>query len=118
MVDAVDWSTAERVAGRATGKDLFAESYHYASLAPDFARLTEMAEQQVGEATGLWSLSGPGRARVTDRQGWVRANISSFQRLLRPVTDRLDERMQGNPFAPVARRLAGVEVGILLGWMS
>ena len=37
---------------------------------------------------------GPG---VTDRAGWVRANIASFQRLLRPVTDRLDERMVEQP---------------------
>ena len=118
VAGAIDWTVAERVAGRASGKDPFAESYHYASLAPDFDRLTAIAEDQVAEATGLQSLSGPGRARVTDRQGWVHANIASFQRLLRPVTDRLDERMASSPFAPVARRIAGAEVGVLLGWMS
>lgn len=118
MAGAIDWAVAERVAARAGAKDPFSKSYHYASLTPDFERLTAVAEQQVTEATGLASLSGPGRARVTDRQGWVHANIASFQRLLRPVTDRLDERMASNPFAPVARRLAGAEVGVLLGWMS
>jgi len=118
VAGAIDWTVAERVAGRASGKDPFADSYHYASLAPDFDRLTSVAEDQVAEATGLQSLSGPGRARVTDRQGWVHANIASFQRLLRPVTDRLDERLASNPFAPVARRIAGAEVGVLLGWMS
>jgi coenzyme F420 biosynthesis associated uncharacterized protein len=73
----------------------------------------------VAQATGLRSLEGPARARVTDRAGWVSANIRSFQRLLRPLTDRLGERMSSSsPMTPVARRLTGLEVGTILGWMS
>jgi len=118
MATAVDWAFAERVAVRAAGSDPFAESYHYASLAPDFEELTAIAEAKVAEATGLHSLAGPARARVTDRAGWVRANIASFQRLLRPITDRLAERMTSSVMAPVARKAAGAEVGAMLGWMS
>ncbi|CAN5769532.1 zinc-dependent metalloprotease [soil metagenome] len=118
MANAVDWAFAERVAVRAAGRDPFASSYHYASLAPDFDELTAEAEGRVAEATGLRSAAGPARARVTDRAGWVRANIASFQRLLRPLTDRLGERMGSGPLAPVARRAAGAELGALLGWMS
>jgi coenzyme F420 biosynthesis associated uncharacterized protein len=114
---AVDWGLAERVAVRTASTDAFARSYHYDSLGPDFAELTSIAEAQVAKATGLHSLAGPARARVTDRPGWIRANIASFQRLLRPVTDKLGDRMTG-PMAPVARRIAGAEVGVLLGWMS
>ena len=117
MASAVDWALAEKVAVRAAGREPFAESYHYASLAADFEELTALAEEQVAVATGLRSLSGSARARVTDRQGWVRANIASFQRLLRPITDRLEATMSG-PFAPVASRMAGAEVGMVLGWMS
>jgi coenzyme F420 biosynthesis associated uncharacterized protein len=116
---AVDWALAERVAARSVGREPFAASYHYASLEPDFAELTALAEQQVADATGLHSLSGNARARVTDREGWVHANVASFQRLLRPITDRLEDRMgAAGPFAPVARRVAGAELGVLLGWMS
>jgi coenzyme F420 biosynthesis associated uncharacterized protein len=68
--------------------------------------------------TGLRSLSGPARARVTDRAGWVDANLAGFRRLLSPVTERLGERMGSGPLSPVARRVAGAEVGALLGWMS
>ena len=78
-----------RRAGRrslGSGSEPFAESYHYASLDPDFAELTAQAEELVADATGLRSLAGPARARVADRAGWVRANIASFQRLLRPLT--------------------------------
>ncbi len=118
MAGAVDWGLAEKVAVRAAGREPFAESYHYASLAEDFAELTAIAEEQVAAATGLRSAAGDARARVTDRQGWVRANIASFQRLLRPITARLDEQLGRNPFAPVASRVAGAEVGMVLGWMS
>lgn len=114
----VDWKLAERVALRVGGRDPFAESYHYASLAPDFEELTAEAEELVGRSTGLRSLAGPARARVTDRQGWVRANIKSFSRLLRPITDKLDERVGATKLAPVTRRATGAEVGALLGWMS
>jgi len=115
---AVDWAFAERVAVRAAGREPFAESYHYDSLQPDFDRLTARAEQLVEAETGLRSLAGPARARVTDRAGWVRANLSSFQRLLRPLLEKFDERVGGGLAAPVTTRLAGAELGAVLGWMS
>ena len=48
----------------------------------------------------------------------MQANIASFQRLLRPLTDQLDERLPERGAPPVASKVAGVEVGTLLGWMS
>jgi coenzyme F420 biosynthesis associated uncharacterized protein len=115
----VAWDLAERVAVRVAGREPFSQSYHYESLEPDFAELTAEAEELVAAATGLRSMAGPARARVTDRAGWVRANIASFQRLLRPLTERLGDRLVGNPvMAPVTRALAGAEVGTMLGWMA
>jgi len=114
----VDWALAERIAVRVAGTEPFAGSYHADSLGPDFDELTAEAEQLVASATGLVSLQGPARARVTDRAGWVRANIASFQRLLRPLTDKLGSRLGGGPLAPLTRAAAGAEVGALLGWMS
>src|SRR5436305_2096011 len=118
MAAPVDWNLAERIAVRVSGREPFAESYHYASLLPDFEELTAQAEELVYQATGLRSLSGPARARVTDRAGWVRANIASFSRLLRPLTDKLGERMGDGRLTPFARRATGAELGMLLGWMS
>src|SRR3954447_8411908 len=118
VADPVSWELAEKVAIRVAGREPFADSYHYASLEPDFQELTAQAEDLVAEATGLRSLSGPARPRVTDRAGWVRANIASFRRLLRPVSEKLGERLATSPLAPVTRSVAGVEVGALLGWMS
>ncbi len=114
----VDWRLAERVAVRAAGREPFSASYLAHSLQADFDEATAQAEELVAEATGLRSLSGPARARVTDRAGWVHANVNSFQRLLRPLTEKLGDRLSHNLASGVTRRLAGAEVGMLLGWMS
>ena len=55
---------------------------------------------------------------MVDRPAWIAANLASFQRLLRPLTDKLGERMGTGPLAPVTQKIAGAEVGALLGWMS
>jgi coenzyme F420 biosynthesis associated uncharacterized protein len=123
--DPVAWDLAARVATRVAGHDRFAGTAQFASLAPDFEELTAVAEGLVAEATGLRSLSGPARARVTDRAGWVAANIASFRRLLRPVLERLGSRLAktastpvGRVVQPVGSAVTGAQLGALLGWMS
>jgi len=118
VTDPINWELAERIAVRVAGREPFADSYHYASLEPDFAEFTAEAEELVAAETGLRSLSGPARARVTDRAGWVRANLASFRRLLSPITDKLGKRMTPGPLTPLARGVTGAEVGGLLGWMA
>ena len=118
MTDPINWDLAARVASRVAGDDPLTRSYHYGSLEADFAEATARAEKLVEEETGLVSLAGAARARVTDRQGWVEANVTSFQRLIGPLTRRIAERMPVAPMLSVSRQLAGVQVGTLLGWMS
>lgn len=118
MPAAVDWNVAEKVAIRAARSEPFARSYHYDSLQPDFERLTAIAEELVAAETGLRSACGPARARVTDRAGWIRANISSFQRLLAPLLEKFADRMSSSRTAGVTSKLAGAELGVVLGWMS
>jgi coenzyme F420 biosynthesis associated uncharacterized protein len=117
----VDWALAERVAARVSGNDPFRGSYHLDSLVPDFEELAAVAEELVAAETGLRPAAGRARVRVTDRAGWVSANVRSFQRLLGPLTDRLLTSADGTPRrgpGAVASRVAGVEVGTMLGWMS
>ncbi len=118
MAEAVDWALAERVATRLAGDDPFAASYHAHSLDADFTELTARAQEMVEAYTGWRSSAGDARARVADRAAWVKANIASFQRMLHPLTDRLGERLGSGPLAPVASRIAGAEIGAILGWMS
>ena len=136
----VDWDFARSVAGRVAGQDPFGGSYHSSSLESDLLELTRQAEQLVEAETGLVSLAGPARARVTDRLGWVDANLASFERLTAPLLGRLNsaddrdpgENNDGGPeklWAPIGRafhavgdtvgpKLAGAQLGALLGWMS
>jgi coenzyme F420 biosynthesis associated uncharacterized protein len=119
----VDWGLAERVAVRVAGREPLAASYHYDRVAADFDELTAQAEALVERATGLRSASGPARARVVDRADWVRANLASFRRLLRPLTDKMAARLDDRrgPKALISgasRQAAGLEVGALLGWMA
>ncbi len=126
MIDPIAWDLAEKVAVRVARHEPLEDSYLYATLQPDFEELTAQAEVLVEEATGLHSLAGPARARVTDRQGWVAANIASFQRLLRPVTERLGAAFDRSspvgalqvPITRMGRNISGTQVGLLLGWMS
>ncbi|MGH9278647.1 MAG: zinc-dependent metalloprotease [Acidimicrobiales bacterium] len=117
-LDPVAWDVAERMAVRVGGRDPLEDSYLYTSLEPDFREFTAQAEELVAQETGLRSLAGPARARVTDRAGWVHANVASFRRLLRPLSERLGERLGTGTAARMGRSVAGAEVGALLGWMS
>jgi len=114
----VNWEVAERVAVKVARHEPLADSYHYTSLEPDFRRFTVEAERLVEQETGLRSLYGPARAKVSDRPEWIRANLASFQRLLRPFLERLGRNRPTGALASAGGMLAGAEIGALLGWMS
>ena len=122
------WETAERVAGWVGARVRLPAPYRPEVLQRDFDELVAQAEELVAESTGLRSSSGPARARVADRAGWVHANVSSFQRLVGPHLDKLDparmaagnrvtERLAG-PLASAGRAVAGTQMGLVLGWLS
>lgn len=115
--DPIDWDMARRVALRTARREPYTGPRWRDGLAEDFAECTEQAEELVAECTGLRSAAGPARGRVTDRVGWIDANLASFQRLLRPLTAKLGASPDG-VMAPITRRVAGAELGVMLGWMS
>lgn len=109
----ISWPTAKRVAGRISGSEPFSSSYLAASIEADFIDLTKQAEEFIEGATGLKS-DGPAKVRVTDRAGWVKANVSLFERVLRPLTERLSTKK----VSPVGTQVTGAQLGLVLGWMS
>ena len=117
MSEAVDWEVARKVAGKAAGKEPYRAPRYRDGLEDDFDRYTAQAEDLVAECTGLRSLDGNARGRVTGREGWVDANLASFQRLLRPITDKLADKMDGKA-GQLGPKVAGAELGAMLGWMS
>ncbi len=125
---AVGWDTAEKVAAWVGGRARMPAPYRPDLLQAEFEELTAEAEELVAVSTGLRSAAGPARARVTDRTGWVHANVASFQRLLGPHLDRLDPtRLSGSnpvltrisgPLATAGRTATGAQMGVVLGWLS
>ena len=113
----VDWGLAERVARRIAGREALATSYLGPSLQRDFTAVTVEAEAAVSELTGLRPPTAA-VAAVLDRGGWVGANVASMRRLLAPFSDRVGARMASSPVAPVGRRVAGAELGFLLGYVA
>lgn len=116
MGTSIDWTLAERVAARIAGDEPFYASYHADDFGAELEELTAVAQPRVEAETGFRSQSGAARAKVVDRADWVRANLASYQRMLKPVLSRLDE-LDG-PAAAISGRIAGAELGALLGWMS
>ncbi|MYV51562.1 zinc-dependent metalloprotease [Streptomyces sp. SID3212] len=59
---------------------------------------------------------------VVDRAGWVRANVAGFRELLKPLFEKMQERRSGSPgsavFGAVGGKVTGVELGMLLSFMS
>ena len=113
----VDWELAERVARRFAGREPIAASYLGGSLHSDFSAVTTQAEELVAGFTGLHA-PGTASACVLDRPQWVHANVASMRRMLHPLTARVGERMARSPVAPIGRRVAGTEMGVLLGFMA
>ncbi|MDH3300382.1 MAG: zinc-dependent metalloprotease, partial [Acidimicrobiia bacterium] len=161
MSTEVDWDFARSVAEKIANREApYEHPTVGTTLDSDFAELTPQAEELVVAETGLTSLAGPARAQVTDRMGWVEANLASFDRLLRPLLGRLSEEADadadtrseasklldtvtealgpwGQKLRPtvdaiggtvggavngatayIGPKVAGAEVGALLGWMS
>ncbi|MHB1711072.1 MAG: zinc-dependent metalloprotease [Acidimicrobiales bacterium] len=125
---AISWEVVERVAGWVATRKALPEAYRPDLLQGEFEELTAQAEELVAESTGLRSASGPARARVADRSGWVHANVASFQRLLGPHLERLvlSRLVSKNPIAErcavplaaVGRAATGTQIGMVLGWLS
>ena len=122
VADLISWETASYVAGQVARRHQPLSVYERESLEADFNELTAEAEDLVAAETGLRSLAGPARARVADRAQWVDANVASFQRLLRPVIEKLAARVEGSGRLALplqlSRHLSGAELGLVLGWMS
>jgi coenzyme F420 biosynthesis associated uncharacterized protein len=122
MAELISWETATHIATRLARRQASMSDHERRTLEADFAELTAEAEDLVAAETGLRSLAGPARARVLDRPQWVEANVAAFQRLLRPVTDKLGARLENRGWSPLpadaSRKITGTEVGLVLGWMS
>jgi len=125
----VDWEVAQRVAEWVIARGPEVRDSRAAPLRSDFEEATARAEELVAEATGLRPPTAA-RVRVTDRSGWVRANVASIQRLLGPTLQVLESRRSSpsslpgwsgrlpRPLAGAGRTVSGAQIGLVLAWLS
>lgn len=111
----IDWRRAQYVATRISGR----HPNHESPAPIDLAHVIPRLEDQIEATTGLRSLSGQAAVEMIDRPAWIGANISTFKHLLAPLIDQWSKKVPTKGVAAnISGQLAGVELGILLGWMS
>jgi coenzyme F420 biosynthesis associated uncharacterized protein len=106
---------ARRVAGDGTLKD----SYLIGRLRRDLEMAVPRSEELVAESSGIPS-PPPVTWAIIDRAAWAESNITSMAELLRPLAERLGDRLERAPmpFRTAQRAAVSVEVGVLLGYVS
>jgi len=113
----VDWALARQIARFAAGSE--GPPTHAGQL----ARQVRDAEREVSRYTGL-AVAGKGPGpELIDRASWAEINLDSLSRLLDPVAERLDQRLEAaGPLAGALRMGAAAtlaaEAGLVMGYVS
>ncbi|MFE0330618.1 zinc-dependent metalloprotease [Streptomyces sp. NPDC003753] len=119
----VDWNLAVATATRLVrpgpevsrdeARAVVAELRRHAKASEEHVRgFTRMGEEGVHDTPVL----------VVDRPGWVRANVAGFREILKPLLDKMSQRRGSTPggavLGVVGGKVTGVEVGMLLSFLS
>jgi coenzyme F420 biosynthesis associated uncharacterized protein len=80
--------------------------------------LAVQAEEHVRTVTGLVPPGEVLEATVVDRPGWAAANVEGFRVVLEPLTRKLEEKSTSAVAAGVTAKVAGVQMGSVLAWLS
>ena len=87
-------------------------------IVDELRSLAVQAEEHVRAVTGLVPPGDILEATVVDRPGWAAANVEGFQVVLEPLTDKLAAKAPNAMAAGVTAKVAGVQMGSLLAWLS
>lgn len=119
MAEPLDWSlavaTGVRTAGRGPQLSMTDAAAAVAALrdaaaevrAP-VAEITGLVEQRTADSSAI------SEAAVVDRSEWIQSNVDAMRGLVSP----LSPPGGGGPFHAVGSRLAAVQLGVALGWLS
>lgn len=80
--------------------------------------LAVQAEEHVRGVTGLVPPGDVLEATVVDRPGWAAANVDGFKVVLEPLSRKLEEKSPNALAAGVTAKVAGVQMGSILSWLS
>lgn len=109
------------MAGRVASRGPLDRSYLLDDLDSSFAAITAEAEPLIQAETGF-SPASPARPKVLSRKEWANENIGSMLKLMSPLLDKLERKIEATPVSPVARLtygpLLGAQMGVVLGFLS
>lgn len=121
MSGLVDARVAASVASRVASRAPLDRSYLLDDLSQSFEALTEQAEPLIALETGF-SPQLPAKPVVLSRKDWANENIASMLKLMAPLLDKLERKIDSTPVSPVARLtygpLLGAQMGVVLGFLS
>lgn len=115
----IEPAIARPVARRFAGSSPVAGSYLMDRLERDLAVAVSRSEELVAEASGI-PAPPPVRWAMIGRAEWAEANINAMDKMIQPLADRINQRLEAAP-GPVRlaqRTLVSVEAGMLLGYVS
>jgi coenzyme F420 biosynthesis associated uncharacterized protein len=122
----VDWSQAERIAvGRLRNTPGALTSAELRAAEPEYAAAMTQIVPRLSEALGTELPGVVERAGVTDRAGWVHANVATFASLIGTLEDELLDQVMpsggglGKATVALANRWVTTrQLGFLLGFMG
>ncbi|GAA2606617.1 zinc-dependent metalloprotease [Streptomyces axinellae] len=124
-VEMVDWKLAVATATRLVRPGPEVSREEARGIVAELRRHAKASEEHVREFTRLSAAGPEGRdtpVLVVDRPGWVRANVAGFRELLSPLLSKVEERRATVPggavIGAVGGKVTGVEVGMLLSFLS
>ena len=119
----IDWDTATRVATRVSGADGGISVPDRARLQHEYETMVREIEGPIADYTGTTLPLGEIDVRVLDRAEWIKANVSSFQQMFRPLEEVYAETLgKGGISFPgmtqLSRTMLSGQVGLLLGFLA
>jgi coenzyme F420 biosynthesis associated uncharacterized protein len=116
----VDWDTAVATATRLARPGPSVTPAEARAAVAELRRSAAEAEGHVRGFTRLTASSGSAPVVVVDRPGWVQANTEAFEQVLGPLGELIAQRRGPGKSgtSAVSSRLAGVQVGALLAYLS
>jgi coenzyme F420 biosynthesis associated uncharacterized protein len=124
----VDWNLAVATAQRLTRPGPEVSRDEARAIVAELRAHAQQSEEHVRAFTRMYG-DGEGDGAphgtpvlIVDRPGWVRANVAGFREVLKPLLGKMQERRPGGAggamLGTVGGKVTGVEVGMLLSFLS
>ncbi|WP_078841219.1 zinc-dependent metalloprotease [Streptomyces acidiscabies] len=119
----VDWNLAVATATRLVRPGPEVSRDEARQIVAELRRYAKASEGHVRGFTRMGTEDGHDTpVLVVDRPGWVKANVAGFREVLRPLLDKMQERRGSSPggtvLGAVGGKVTGVELGMLLSFLS